>query len=585
MPDDGRAPGPAVKRRGRARRRGAVQSDPVSRHAFVLAGVCALTFFAGLGRPALTDSDEAYYAESAREMIERGDWLTPYYNGVPRFDKPVLYYWLAAGSYTAAGSSPGAARFPAAAAGAGLVLVTFLCARRWCGEPTARLAGLIAATSAGLVAAARQALPDMPLAFFVTLSTWAALVALLDEAPPRARRGWLLLAALAAAGAFLVKGPVGPALAAAIVLPAAALEWLRRGALPRVTAGDLGLAAAVFLLAAVPWYAAMAAEHGAGYLERFFFTENLERFATDRYNAPRPAWYYLPILAGGLLPWSPFLILWAPALWRRVRLRGGTLDPAVLRLVVWTAAPLAVLTLSVGKQPRYVLPLLTPLAILLARAMVRALDGSPAARGTFAAAGAAAGAVVIGIGGLLYRARPLLVDWSPAVILGVSAAVLLAGVAIVAAALAAWRRPARAGSLPAVVAATAVVMALGAHLVVLASPGPAPVERVAALLAAEREDGEAWGRYRVFDRNLVYYVRTPHVTLWEPEAVRGFLESSARVLCVLREDDAARLRREGLRMRRLGEVRYLNTGNLNLRTLLDPDPEKYLQRVVLVANR
>ena len=255
------------------------------RHAFALVGVCALTFFVGLDRPALTDSDEAFYAESAREMIERGDWLTPYYNGEPRFDKPVLYYWLVAASYAAAGSSPGAARFPAALAGVGLVLVTFFCARRWYDEPTAFLAGLIAATSAGIVAMARQALPDLPLAFFMTLSTWAALVALLDDPgrqpDPGERRRWLLLAGLAAGGAFLVKGPVGPALTAVVVLPLLAIEWRRSGGVMlRATAADLALASAVFLLVALPWYVAMAAEHGAGYLERFFVAENLERFAT-----------------------------------------------------------------------------------------------------------------------------------------------------------------------------------------------------------------------------------------------------------------------------------------------------------------
>ena len=51
--------------------------------------LAALTFFAGLGRGAITDSDEAFYAESAREMVASGDWLTPYYNYEPRWQKPV----------------------------------------------------------------------------------------------------------------------------------------------------------------------------------------------------------------------------------------------------------------------------------------------------------------------------------------------------------------------------------------------------------------------------------------------------------------------------------------------------------------
>ena len=557
------------------------------RHALVLVGVCALTFFVGLGSPALTDSDEAFYAESAREMIERGDWLTPYYNGEPRFDKPVLYYWLVAASYVAAGPSPGAARAPAALAGVGLVLVTFFCARRWYDGPTALLAGLIGATSAGIVAMARQALPDLPLAFLVTLSTWAALVALLDDPrgqiSPRQRRAWLLLAGLAAAGAFLVKGPVGPALVVIVVLPLLALDWRRHGAFLRVTAFDCALACAAFFVVALPWYVAMAAEHGLGYLERFFLAENFDRFATDRYNAPRAAWYYLPIVAGGLLPWSPFMILWVRAL-RRAR-RDRTVDSRALRLAVWACAPLVFYTLSVGKQPRYILPLLAPLAILLARAMARAVEDSSLAPRSFAAAGAAAGIMVVSIGGLLHRAQPLLLEWSVPVTLSLSAAISLAGSVIVVASLAAWRHVPRARGIPALVAAAGVVMAVGAHVVVLATPGPAPVERVAAMLAATRVADEPYGRHRVFDRNLVYYTRTPHVELPVQQAARDFLRSSGRVLCVLRAEDAARLRQEGVAFHQLGEVRYLNTGNLNLRTLLNPDPELYLQRVVLVANR
>ncbi len=86
--------------------------------------LCVLTFFVGLGRPAITDSDEAFYAEAAREMVAGGDWITPHYNGQYRFEKPVLYYWLAALGYLGVGVSELAARVPSAVAGLVLVLTT-----------------------------------------------------------------------------------------------------------------------------------------------------------------------------------------------------------------------------------------------------------------------------------------------------------------------------------------------------------------------------------------------------------------------------------------------------------------------------
>ena len=153
---------------------------------FVLVTVCALTFLAGLGRPAITDSDEGFYAESAREMVESGDWLTPHFNYVDRFEKPILYYWLAAGAYVVLGVGEAAARLPSALAGLGLSLLTFFIGRRVFDTTTGFLAGLVMATSFGHVAMARQALPDLLLALFVTLATWSAIAAWLD--PPASRR-------------------------------------------------------------------------------------------------------------------------------------------------------------------------------------------------------------------------------------------------------------------------------------------------------------------------------------------------------------------------------------------------------------
>ena len=552
----------------------------VPRHLLLLAGICALTFFAALGRPALTDSDEGFYAESAREMVESGDWLTPHYNYQPRFEKPVLYYWMAAGTYLVAGASPGAARLPSALAGLGLVLVTFFCARRWHSATGALLAGIIAATSGAGIAMAHQALPDLPLAFFVSAAVWSALVGLLDDprgAPgPRSRLPWLAASALAAAGAALVKGPVGPVLVAAILLPIMLFERRRLGVCCRARPVHLLVATAVFLAAVVPWYAAMTAEHGTAYLQRFFGAENLDRFATARYNEPRPIWYYLPIVVGGLLPWSPFMLLWGPVVrnaWRR-----RAIDPAVLWLIVWAAAPVLLYTMSVGKQPRYIMPVLPPLAILLAWAMTHAA-AAPAARRLFTAAGVAAGGILLLIAGLLLRARPLFIEWPPGWTLAVATALGAAGAMVCLTASRRWLLPA-AG-----LAAAMLVATLGAHYVLLTAPGPAPVERMAALVAQARTGGEPYGRHRIFDRNLIYYAESPYVELATFEAAREFLQSPERVLCVLRAEDAARLEREGLRLHRLGGVAFLNTGGLTLRTLIDPDPARELTEAVLVANR
>ena len=121
--------------------------------------VAGLTFLAGLGAPAITDSDEAFYAEAAREMLESGDWLTPTFNYEPRFQKPILYYWLTAATFAVTGPGPGAARLWSALAGVGLVFVTAGLARRWYDDDTALMAGAIVATGFGYVALAPHGPP------------------------------------------------------------------------------------------------------------------------------------------------------------------------------------------------------------------------------------------------------------------------------------------------------------------------------------------------------------------------------------------------------------------------------------------
>ena len=72
--------------------------------------LCLVTFTVGLGRSAITDSDEAYYAEAGREMVASGDWTTPHYNFEPRLQKPILFYWLIATTARLTGANEWAAR-------------------------------------------------------------------------------------------------------------------------------------------------------------------------------------------------------------------------------------------------------------------------------------------------------------------------------------------------------------------------------------------------------------------------------------------------------------------------------------------
>ena len=259
------------------------------RSAFIVVAVAALTFFAGLGRSAISDSDEAFYAEAAREMLESGDFLTPRYNYENRFQKPVFFYWCVAAAYAVGGVGETTARAPAALAGVGCALLAWFMGRRWFGHDAGLLAGLIISTCLGCAAIARLSLPDLPLAFFITASIVAGFVALSDRGRPGL--GPLLLAAAAAGLGFLTKGPIGIALPALVLVPIIALE--RRWAIRPL---HLTLVLAVFIAIALPWYTAMTAEHGTAYLHSFFVTDNLERFATSRFNYPRPAWFYLPII-------------------------------------------------------------------------------------------------------------------------------------------------------------------------------------------------------------------------------------------------------------------------------------------------
>ena len=563
-----------------------------------MTALCLLTFFAGLGRSAIGDADEAFYAQSAREMVEQGDWITPHYNYEFRFQKPIFFYWMVAVAFQVAGVSEAAARFPAALAGLALALMTWAIARRWIDATTGLLAGAIVATSFGYFTMARASLPDLPLAAFVTLATWAlfeagrpALERVAADGSPAAApgdgaaRGWLLVAAAAMAIGILTKGPVAIVLPVLVYLVARAV--LCQSLLPSrdgwfgLRWTHLALGAVVFLVVATPWYVAMAETHGVAYLKRFFVGENLERFATERYNGRRPPWFYGPIIIGGLAPWSSFLFLWVPSIGRLLR-RTRQLTDIEWRLLIWAVAPVVFYTLSVGQQPRYILPVLPPLAVLVARTLqsrIRASEAAGKRHVGVAVAATVSALAFLGFALLLHRAQPLLFALSPlAGQIGVLV-ILAAGAGLLV-----WAWMGRQRYLPVAMALAATATLLSLHYSVYSASGDEPVQQMARHVMAARTD-EPSGTYRAFVRNLVFYTGVKQNDLVDEEEAVEFLRKPERVLVVMPRDLVPNLEKHGLQLRELASVVYFNPSAVRIRTLFSANPERMLSTVVLVTNQ
>lgn len=512
-------------------------------------------------------------------MVETGDWLTPNYNFEPRFQKPALYYWLTAATYLVVGPTEFAARLWSALAGLGLVLVTAAAGRRWADEDIGFLGGAIVATNFGYFAMARMALPDLPLTFFITFSIYGALVAMLDN--ERYPRRWLLLAAAAAALGFLTKGPVAVIIPLIVVAPIMLIE--RRST--NLEFADVVLATLLFAALALPWYVAMWIQHGTSYIAGFFIGDNYERFATSRFNDPRPWWFYAPVIAGGLLPWTPLLIVWVAPVMQFIRRRRdiGTLD---LRLLLWAAAPLIFYTVSVGKQPRYVLPVLPPLALLLAGSIVertrewRSLDGArvrPRPNRAVVFGCALSGLFLMGLAYLIFRIQTLFVDVGDGLTLTALAAIGTVGFLVVVVSFtSAWR------AAPALLAIAAGVTFAVLPWGVLSSPRHSAVSQMAELMKKNSGDGRPVGTYGVLVRNLVFYSGQKHTDLVHDDHVASFVTQNRNALIVLPLEDMERLGRErGITLQPLGQVRYFDEGQIKVGTLLRPNREEDLQTVVL----
>ncbi|MFQ6687203.1 dolichyl-phosphate-mannose--protein mannosyltransferase, partial [Bordetella pertussis] len=133
-----------------------------------------------------------------------------------------------------------------------------------------------------------------------------------------------------------------------------------------------------FAVVAVPWFWLMQVRY-PGFFQYFFVHQHFERFAQTGFNNVQPFWFYLPVIAGLALPWS----LWAGGLLRK-QFWAADADPDGLRrlALVWLAVIVAFFSMPQSKLVGYIMPVLPPLAFLLAEVVMGALRDPAVARAT-----------------------------------------------------------------------------------------------------------------------------------------------------------------------------------------------------------
>lgn len=327
--------------------------------AWLVVCAAALLLLPSLGLYPLFNDDEGAFSEATREILQSGDWISTTLNGAPRYDKPILIYWLQAASVSVLGLDEFALRLPSVlAALVWLYAIVRFAAPRF-GLAAGLMAGWIGATSLGVLAMSRAATADALLNALIALSMfdlWRHLDSLeSSSAPDRAalRRTYLWMGL-----GLLAKGPI------AILIPAAASlayclsarrarHWLRA-----VLDGPGWI---VLLAVAAPWYITQLALHGREFVEGFLVRHNLQRFHGTLEGHGGSLFYYVALAPLLLLPWSGLL-------WRAARRLPLDWAQGVTRyLLLWFGFVFIFFSLSGTKLPHYLLYGMTPVFLLAAR--------------------------------------------------------------------------------------------------------------------------------------------------------------------------------------------------------------------------
>ncbi len=547
----------------------------------VLLGIllaASLPYLIGLGDSSIWDANEAYYAETPREMLEAGDYISPTFNYEPRVKKPVLAYWTVAGLYSLLGVSEFTERLPMAVSGLLMIATAFGLGYLIRSPDAGLLAAIVLATMPRMLMFSRRILIDVQLAMFVGLTL---LCFALAEARPERRRRYLLLMYAAAGLGTLTKGPIAVLLPALVFLAYLLIE--RRLSVIRTMMLPTG--ALIVLGLMLPWYVLLYRQDGWEPLRIFFLEQNLQRYTETIGTAERGPLFYVPVMLGDVFPWSLFLPL---ALFVGVRQWSATPGPDVATsepsrrvlklLVLWIVVIVGFFSFSATKQDLYILPVVPAEAALIGVLLAAGLDAawSPATRTWLHRVSLATAGVVLTAGAALLGLVVLPGDY-PLAGVGLASVTIVAGGALMIM-LVVQRR------------LWAAVMTLGATFTIVSwwfvtvtlpdFERYKPVRPLTTLIASRASDAAVIGYYKFAMPSMVFYLRRPILELLGPETLQQAFTTESDVYILMTESDYREVRSS-----LPGETYVLAS-----RPLMDVKPRNFLagealRQILLVSNR
>ena len=375
-----------------------MQPSALAKRVYLLVFVIIIALYLfGLGHLPLLGPDEPRYAQVAREMLMRGDLITPTLGGHTWFEKPALLYWMIIAAAKVFGMNEWSARLGPALCGLLTVAAVWYVGREI--DRNANGAGfgpwsaLLTASCLGLIVFSRAASFDVVITM---TTTWALAFFLSHElTSDRRRRMWLLIGFYVFVGlSLLAKGLVG------IVIPfgVVGLYYLLRRRMPqRHVWLSLVWGMLLALAVAATWYGPVIAKHGWLFIDEFFVQHHFARFVSNKYKHPQPLYFFPAIILMLTLPWSGFLID-AVARVRSWNWRGDD-SQSIVRVfsLAWLLLPIVFFSFSGSKLPGYVLPALPAAVLLIAVRVPAPLTWPLRVTGVIC--------FVLGVGGIVYAAR------------------------------------------------------------------------------------------------------------------------------------------------------------------------------------